>query len=52
MAPGLIGPAQRRCSEGDWLDDAYVERWTLWGDALLLAGRCPKLHQSVSKTSS
>jgi lipopolysaccharide/colanic/teichoic acid biosynthesis glycosyltransferase len=52
MAPGLIGPAQRRCSEGDWLDDAYVERWTLRGDALLLAGRCPKLHQSVSKTSS
>jgi lipopolysaccharide/colanic/teichoic acid biosynthesis glycosyltransferase len=55
MAPGLTGPAQRGCggalSDGA-LDDAYVERWTLWTDARLLAGRCPKLHHSVSKTSS
>ena len=51
MAPGLTGPAQRGCGH-ESLDDAYVERWTLWIDALLLVGRCPKLHQSVSKTSS
>ena len=51
MAPGLTGPAQRGCGH-DSLDDAYVEGWTLWIDALLLAGRCPKLHHSVSKTSS
>jgi lipopolysaccharide/colanic/teichoic acid biosynthesis glycosyltransferase len=55
MAPGLIGPAQRSCagSETD-LDDAYVERWTLWMDVRLLAGRCPELavHHSVSNTSS
>jgi lipopolysaccharide/colanic/teichoic acid biosynthesis glycosyltransferase len=55
MAPGLTGPAQRRCGgarSDNELDDAYVERWTLWIDARLLAGRCPKLHQSVSKSSS
>ena len=51
MAPGLTGPAQRGCGH-ESLDDAYVEGWTLWVDALLLVGRCPKLHQSVSKTSS
>jgi lipopolysaccharide/colanic/teichoic acid biosynthesis glycosyltransferase len=51
MAPGLTGPAQRGCGH-ESLDDAYVERWTLWVDALLLVGRCPKLHQSVSNTSS
>ena len=51
MAPGLTGPAQRGCGH-ESLDDAYVEGWNLWVDALLLAGRCPKLHHSVSKTSS
>ena len=51
MAPGLTGPAQRGCGRGS-LDDAYVQGWTLWVDALLLVGRCPKLHQSVSNTSS
>jgi lipopolysaccharide/colanic/teichoic acid biosynthesis glycosyltransferase len=43
MAPGLTGPAQRGCG-GAELDDAYVERWTLWIDAKMLAGRCPKLQ--------
>jgi lipopolysaccharide/colanic/teichoic acid biosynthesis glycosyltransferase len=54
MAPGLMGPAQRGCcGQTDDLDDAYVERWTLWMDALLFIGRCPKLsHQSVSKSTS
>jgi hypothetical protein len=54
MAPGLTGPAQRGCSgRSDLdLDDAYVERWSLWVDACLMAGRCPKLHQRVSKSSS
>ena len=54
MAPGLTGPAQRGCNGGAEpdLDDAYVERWTLWIDACLMAGRCPKLHQRVSKSSS
>ena len=56
MAPGLTGPAQHGFSsaeEATRLDDAYVERWTLWVDVRLLAGRCPKLvHHSVSKTSS
>jgi len=54
MAPGLTGPAQRGCDEGSGaeLDNAYVERWTLWMDALLMVGRCPKLHQRVSKSSS
>jgi len=55
MTPGLTGPAQRGCRGGGSdtdLDDAYVERWTLWTDARLLAGRCPKLHHSVSKSSS
>jgi lipopolysaccharide/colanic/teichoic acid biosynthesis glycosyltransferase len=54
MAPGLIGPAQRGCCCGESnLDDAYVERWSLWMDALLLAGRCPNFdHQSVSKSAS
>ena len=53
MAPGLIGPAQRGCfgAAHAELDDAYVERWSLWRDALMLAGRCPKLYQSVSKTT-
>jgi lipopolysaccharide/colanic/teichoic acid biosynthesis glycosyltransferase len=52
MTPGLTGPAQRGCG-GTELDDAYVERWTLWLDAQMLAGRCPKLlHHSVSKSSS
>ena len=51
MAPGLTGPAQRGCGN-EVLDDAYVERWTLWVDALLLVGRCPKFHHSVSNTSS
>ena len=48
MAPGLTGPAQRGCG-GEELDDVYVERWSLWVDALMLAGRCPKLGQGVSK---
>jgi lipopolysaccharide/colanic/teichoic acid biosynthesis glycosyltransferase len=54
MAPGLTGPAQRGCRGGSGaeLDDAYVERWTLWVDAMLMAGRCPKFHQRVSKSSS
>jgi lipopolysaccharide/colanic/teichoic acid biosynthesis glycosyltransferase len=54
MAPGLIGPAQRGCFGGTdtELDDAYVETWTLWNDALMLAGRCPSVYQSVSKTTS
>jgi lipopolysaccharide/colanic/teichoic acid biosynthesis glycosyltransferase len=43
MAPGLTGPAQRGCG-GVELDDVYVERWTLWVDAQMLAGRCPKLQ--------
>jgi lipopolysaccharide/colanic/teichoic acid biosynthesis glycosyltransferase len=51
MAPGLTGPAQRGCGH-ESLDDAYVERWSLWIDVRLLVGRCPKLHHSVSKTSS
>jgi lipopolysaccharide/colanic/teichoic acid biosynthesis glycosyltransferase len=42
MAPGLTGPTQRGCG-GIELDDVYVERWTLWVDAQMLAGRCPKL---------
>ena len=44
MAPGLTGPAQLGCpvEDGD-LDDAYVQFWTLWNDAVMLAGRCPKL---------
>jgi lipopolysaccharide/colanic/teichoic acid biosynthesis glycosyltransferase len=56
MAPGLTGPAQRGFSsaeEADRLDDAYVEHWSLWVDARLLAGRCPQIvHHRVSKTSS
>jgi lipopolysaccharide/colanic/teichoic acid biosynthesis glycosyltransferase len=56
MAPGLTGPAQRRCGDADEaneLDDAYVAHWSLWVDARLLAGRSPKLvHHRVSKTSS
>ena len=54
MAPGLTGPAQRRCDEGSdgELDDAYVARWTLWNDARMLAGRRPKLHHRVSNSSS
>jgi lipopolysaccharide/colanic/teichoic acid biosynthesis glycosyltransferase len=54
MAPGLIGPAQRGCfgaTEYE-LDDAYVEAWTLWNDALMLVGRCPSVYQSVSKSTS
>ena len=46
MAPGLTGPgaARRATAAADAaLDDAYVESWTLWGDARLLVGRCPKL---------
>jgi lipopolysaccharide/colanic/teichoic acid biosynthesis glycosyltransferase len=41
MAPGLLGPAQRRAVDGasaTALDDAYVEEWTLVGDAKLLLG--------------
>jgi lipopolysaccharide/colanic/teichoic acid biosynthesis glycosyltransferase len=41
MAPGLLGPAQRRAADGASaaaLDDAYVEEWTLLGDAKLLLG--------------
>jgi lipopolysaccharide/colanic/teichoic acid biosynthesis glycosyltransferase len=58
LAPGLIGPAQRGVAEGEdpealRLDDAYVAQWSLWVDALLLAGRSPALtHQRVSKSSS
>jgi lipopolysaccharide/colanic/teichoic acid biosynthesis glycosyltransferase len=54
MAPGLIGPAQRGCDgrSGMELDDAYVERWSLRNDALMLFGRCPKPYHSVSKSSS
>jgi lipopolysaccharide/colanic/teichoic acid biosynthesis glycosyltransferase len=58
LAPGLVGPAQRGCADGDdpealRLDDAYVSQWSLWIDARLLAGRAPKLaHQSVSKSNS
>jgi len=53
MAPGLLGPGQRDGGPSDTeLDDAYVERWSLWGDMRLLAGRSPELHHSVSKTSS
>jgi lipopolysaccharide/colanic/teichoic acid biosynthesis glycosyltransferase len=54
MTPGLIGPARRGCPESERADDTYVERWNLWVDVRLLAGRCPKLavHHSVSKTSS
>jgi lipopolysaccharide/colanic/teichoic acid biosynthesis glycosyltransferase len=44
MAPGLIGPGEAR-------DDEYVERWTLLGDARLLAGR-GTVHHSVSNSSS
>jgi lipopolysaccharide/colanic/teichoic acid biosynthesis glycosyltransferase len=54
MAPGLTGPAQLACPLDDdesQLDDAYVECWSLWGDALMLAGRCPDYH-SVSKSTS
>jgi lipopolysaccharide/colanic/teichoic acid biosynthesis glycosyltransferase len=44
MAPGLLGPAQRWASDADTadeLDDAYVEEWTLLGDAkLLFCTRC------------
>ena len=55
MTPGLTGPAQLGCpfeGSGNALDDAYVERWTLRGDALMLARRCPRPYQSVSKTTS
>ncbi len=55
MAPGLTGPAQLGCpfeGAGNALDDAYVERWTLRGDTLMLFRRCPKPYQSVSKTTS
>jgi lipopolysaccharide/colanic/teichoic acid biosynthesis glycosyltransferase len=56
MAPGLIGPAQRApasAEDAGRLDDAYVERWSLWVDARLLAGGRPQLvHHSVSKSSS
>ncbi len=56
LAPGLTGPAQRGFSsaqEADRLDDAYVERWSLWVDVRLLAGGRPQLaHHRVSKSSS
>ena len=54
MTPGLTGPAQRGCSGAtdNELDDAYVEGWTLRNDVLMLAGRCPRPYQSVSKTTS
>ncbi len=51
MTPGLTGPAQRGCG-GEELDDVYVERWTLWVDAQMFAGRCPRFHQRVSKSNS
>jgi len=55
MAPGLTGPAQLGCpfeGSGNALDDAYVVRWTLRGDAAMLFRRCPRPYQSVSKTTS
>jgi len=53
MAPGLTGPAQLGCPlEGADLDDAYVEFWTLWNDAVMLAGKCPSSYQRVSKSTS
>src|SRR4051794_7168410 len=45
MAPGLTGPAQLGCpfeGSGADLDDAYVESWTLWNDARMLTGKCPR----------
>lgn len=53
MAPGLLGPVQRGCRSAaeSELDDAYVERWSLWIDVQLLAGRRPKLDQTVSNSS-
>jgi len=44
LAPGLIGPDPASA-------DAYVEQWTLWNDARLLAGR-RATHHSVSNSSS
>jgi lipopolysaccharide/colanic/teichoic acid biosynthesis glycosyltransferase len=55
MAPGLTGPAQLGCAAGmeSDLDDAYVERWSLWNDVQMLVGRCPSsVHHNVSKSSS
>ena len=45
-------PAQLGASADTALDDAYVERWSLWNDAQLLAGRRPGIHHSVSNSSS
>jgi lipopolysaccharide/colanic/teichoic acid biosynthesis glycosyltransferase len=45
MAPGLIGPAQRRGEDGHGdgeLDDAYVADWTLRGDLRMLV--FPRRH--------
>lgn len=55
MAPGLTGPAQLGCAKASAgaLDDAYVERWSLWNDLQMLFGRCPSsVHHSVSNSSS
>ncbi|MDA0137930.1 sugar transferase [Solirubrobacter deserti] len=45
MTPGLIGP------RSGLDDDEYVEQWSLWRDARLLAGR-GSVHHSVSNSSS
>jgi lipopolysaccharide/colanic/teichoic acid biosynthesis glycosyltransferase len=50
MAPGLTGPAQLGCQadgSGAELDDAYVESWSLWNDAVMLTGRCPRGYRSA-----
>ena len=55
MAPGLTGPAQRGCDDGEAdaaLDDAYVANWSLWVDARLLAGRRPKLLTTACRRAA
>ena len=53
MAPGLTGRRSAGCAATRTRSTTPTSSgWTLWVDALLLAGRCPKLHHSVSKTSS
>ena len=46
MAPGLTGPAQRGCADGDRRRSSSTtptsSSWSLWVDARMLAGRCPK----------